>query len=426
MDRLPPEILHEICFLLETENDIPSFRLLARRYALIGFEYLMPVIHVSEFPESLKRLKAIADHPIRNFVDTLVFRSLRGSEQSETHFIDHWEQLINTHGAQELLYNPDVPVNTLRSSLRFFPRLRCIKVTYEGHRTRRVVVQESVFEHRKYWGTQLLPKFLSEILPPDAKIEELWICDVGWPFTLPMIVKDFLAYKLEAEASETKMQAFRDLRILQVNLRGKNYDGYSPTRLEYNNTVVRTGLASASRLEELDILFDHSEEQFSEIFRSQKLDCLRSLSLRELPLSHANQLTNVLCLYADTLTKLHLDSCDIYTYGLGPKESDHFIKWNGIFCYILESLNLRDASITGLFSVKTQYGNRLHLMDRESSERLGCRELSESADPLGIILSRLITKPQWAETKDFITSAEIEFRKNEIEKVMEQYEIRTR
>jgi len=77
MERTPPELLHMICAALEPE-DVPSFRLLDRRCAVIGLNYLFPHGQVDFYmsKSDLSRLDHIAEHPkLKEYVETLQYEA---------------------------------------------------------------------------------------------------------------------------------------------------------------------------------------------------------------------------------------------------------------------------------------------------------------------------------------------------------------
>ena len=63
MDKLPPEILHSICALLQPA-EIRSIRLVDRKLSLIGSYYLISAVSFYLSAESLERLHQISLHPI--------------------------------------------------------------------------------------------------------------------------------------------------------------------------------------------------------------------------------------------------------------------------------------------------------------------------------------------------------------------------
>lgn len=75
MDRIPSELFHRICAALEPE-DVLSFRLLDRRCAAIGLEYLFPNGQVDFYlsKSGLSHLDDIANHPeLRERVEILQY-----------------------------------------------------------------------------------------------------------------------------------------------------------------------------------------------------------------------------------------------------------------------------------------------------------------------------------------------------------------
>jgi hypothetical protein len=86
MNTLPYEIVQDICgFLQHHSHDVASFRLVCRRHAVIGREYLFSTIYFNYHPESLARLMNISKHPeIRHHVKTLCYL---------TNLLRHYESL---------------------------------------------------------------------------------------------------------------------------------------------------------------------------------------------------------------------------------------------------------------------------------------------------------------------------------------------
>ena len=71
--RVPTELLHKI-FTYLTPTEAANFRLLHRRIANIGVEYIVPVIFLALSEDSFDKLEVIAQHPeIRKYVSSMVF-----------------------------------------------------------------------------------------------------------------------------------------------------------------------------------------------------------------------------------------------------------------------------------------------------------------------------------------------------------------
>ena len=64
MSPLPTEIWLSICSLLETTEDVKSFRLISSICAAVGLEYLIPQATIVVRNSSLTRLEAISTHPV--------------------------------------------------------------------------------------------------------------------------------------------------------------------------------------------------------------------------------------------------------------------------------------------------------------------------------------------------------------------------
>ena len=99
MDHLPAELLHRICVYLK-DADIKTFRQLARRYADIGLEYLLPVLHIVCLSESLKKLQQVSNHPVmRYYVREILFEP---SLLEKCVTLDLYESAVQrTHGTHK-------------------------------------------------------------------------------------------------------------------------------------------------------------------------------------------------------------------------------------------------------------------------------------------------------------------------------------
>ena len=63
MERLPLELLDNVCRSLLKPKPVREFRLVCRRFAEVGLRYLIPAVSVWPDSKSLERLECIANHP---------------------------------------------------------------------------------------------------------------------------------------------------------------------------------------------------------------------------------------------------------------------------------------------------------------------------------------------------------------------------
>ncbi|ETS83726.1 hypothetical protein PFICI_05602 [Pestalotiopsis fici W106-1] len=63
MDKVSPELLHDICACLKIE-DVLAFRLVCKVFADVGAAYMLPEVSFYMLQAEFARLRAIADHPI--------------------------------------------------------------------------------------------------------------------------------------------------------------------------------------------------------------------------------------------------------------------------------------------------------------------------------------------------------------------------
>ena len=180
MDRLPVEILDNICADHLLGKDLLSFRLVCRAFSEIAARYLLPEVSVAFLPHTLARLKSISEHPvISQHVQTITYqvdalpkiRSLReykelvrlpvpggppilvhphvydadertqrrhhremmkGIEErvqaSSRIATEGWKCYKDLYKQQETLLNSDMPMEVLEATLAKFPRLNRLRV----------------------------------------------------------------------------------------------------------------------------------------------------------------------------------------------------------------------------------------------------------------------------------------------------------
>lgn len=63
MDKLPSELLSEICSLMSMK-DLKNFRLTSKTYAAVGGLHLIDTVQVQVFPADIHRLESITSHPV--------------------------------------------------------------------------------------------------------------------------------------------------------------------------------------------------------------------------------------------------------------------------------------------------------------------------------------------------------------------------
>ena len=102
MDRLPLELLHTVCHHLPTP-DVGNFRLVAKTFAAVGAQYLLPEIRTLFHPESLERLESISKHPVYSQGVTSLVHD--GDTLYEFNSIRRWERhVVQPHDERD-----DVP-----------------------------------------------------------------------------------------------------------------------------------------------------------------------------------------------------------------------------------------------------------------------------------------------------------------------------
>ena len=75
MDRLPVEILDNVCATHLSGEDILNFRLVCRVFATVGIRYILPKVSVALLPQTFTHLTAIPEHPvISQYVKTIVYQ----------------------------------------------------------------------------------------------------------------------------------------------------------------------------------------------------------------------------------------------------------------------------------------------------------------------------------------------------------------
>jgi len=104
MDRLPSELLHMICAALKPE-DVPSFRLLDRRCAVIGLRYLFPDGQVDFYmsKSDLSRLDNIGEHPeLREHVKILQYEAHTLEPQRKS--FKRWQKSAKNEYMKNILF----------------------------------------------------------------------------------------------------------------------------------------------------------------------------------------------------------------------------------------------------------------------------------------------------------------------------------
>ncbi|ETN39681.1 uncharacterized protein HMPREF1541_05907 [Cyphellophora europaea CBS 101466] len=118
MDRLPTEVIFEVCQNLDFFDDIAAFRLQGRRYADVGAESLVSRVRFFTEKNSLLRLDNFAKHPIlRNRVKTVVYEGSLLASRCFHAYRDHFKQ--DHHGAE---LAPKPAQNASERAKRFYRR----------------------------------------------------------------------------------------------------------------------------------------------------------------------------------------------------------------------------------------------------------------------------------------------------------------
>jgi len=197
MDRLPVEILDNICADYLPVWDVPNFRLVCRAFSRIGARYLLPEISVAFLPRTFARFKAISEHPvISQYVNTIIYQVdvlpkirsigeyknfvhlpvparlpslLRPSssqgmdartyrrqrrdllktfdervQESNKITMEGWKWYKDLYRQQETILSSDTPMEVLGSTLTKFPRLKRVVV-----QTQETEIEESIPSLRK-------------------------------------------------------------------------------------------------------------------------------------------------------------------------------------------------------------------------------------------------------------------------------------
>lgn len=75
MDRLPAEILDNICADHLPKKNLFSFRSVCKAFASIGIRHTLSEVRVAYLPHTFARLKAISKHPvISQYVKTIIYQ----------------------------------------------------------------------------------------------------------------------------------------------------------------------------------------------------------------------------------------------------------------------------------------------------------------------------------------------------------------
>lgn len=101
LNSLPPEILHEICRLLEGK-EVRNFRLSCKLFSMVGSDYLLDEVHLIHKPSSYQRLCKIAEHPLADQVTALFFEADRLCSPEDVDSLEKWYLIMET-------FRPGIP-----------------------------------------------------------------------------------------------------------------------------------------------------------------------------------------------------------------------------------------------------------------------------------------------------------------------------
>ena len=305
MDRLPTEILHQICTYLEKDADLKTFRLLFPRCAAVGLQYLLPVLHITYLPESVEKFKNVSRNPrMRRHVRELffepslfheytdfseyhdavrktgwisVFCHACDGDPKEAEIQEGWKLYKDAFRAQQGLYKALQKPGAFKAALRRFPNLHVVRIQtaseFGASFTRWDRARMTPNKHfRKYL---IAPKliasfeeqdhgvvsFIRDIASLNLRLDELYIGHISWRLlkTKSPLWRNFLRVarnlkklKVHFLVSDPGRHADRDMAELEVNA----FESWRHEQDQGQSDRLNKLLESAPKLEVLELSFD--------------------------------------------------------------------------------------------------------------------------------------------------------------------------
>ncbi|MCJ1246277.1 hypothetical protein MMC30_003483 [Trapelia coarctata] len=397
MDRLPVEIIDNICAVHLPEEDLLNFRLVCRAFATIGIRHFLPEVSVAFLPQTFVRLKAISEHPvISQYIKSIVYqvdvlpkiRSFReykhygplsvpaglpsllrpyvsqgvDARTSRRHrremlktvderlqefnkiAMEGWKCYRDLFRQQETLLSSDTPMKVLGSTLTKFPRLKKLEVQAresascsmpENPFRRSLVALDTPTASSVPCGVQPLRDLLMSAFTAKTKLQSLCAGYVSFKFF------DFNEELFDRTKTTLRHLHTLDMEVFSTDDRlpiAEDDENSEACDRLFDSCRFQDFLAAAPDLREIHLIFDWPVPMGS-VFGDHRWQFLRRLELRSIE-TQEDVLLAFFKRHAPTLRELTLSDVTL----TGPTCS--FVS---VFLKMPEILNLVATLFAGIF-----------------------------------------------------------------------------